>query len=302
MSVRWLSSLRAGPRRAAKHVLHAAAEALGYDVVRRTPYSPIPARLDRATPDGQPCTSLAGIQLDAAAQLAWLDRDLTPYFPEVEAALAPFVERGEFDFRNGYFQGLDVAVLFAMLRHLKPRRVIEVGSGFSTRVMLAAAAANARNGRPLALTSIDPEPRIDLHVAPGNGHVHERSSATAVPVARFLELAAGDVLFIDSSHTVKRGGEVNYLVLEVLPRLGSGVVVHFHDIFLPQDYPRAWFESGTYLSEQYLVQAYLADNRAWEILFATHAVAQIHAAELRATTKWFDPSDIGQESFWIRRL
>jgi predicted O-methyltransferase YrrM len=192
-------------------------------------------------------------------------------------------------------------VLFAILRQLKPRRLLEVGSGFSTRVSAAAAAANAREGQPLAITSIDPDPRADLASVLSHGHSHERVSATEVPIERFLELAAGDVLFIDSSHTVKRGSEVNYLVLEVLPRLASGVVVHFHDIFFPEDYPRVWFERGVCLSEQYLVQAYLAENRGWEVVFAAHAVARDQAARLRAAVGWFDPAEVGQESLWIRR-
>jgi predicted O-methyltransferase YrrM len=286
----------------AARIMRALAEALGYDVVRRTIYSPIPVFPDPTSPEWQNRSALSGIEIDTAAQLAWLERELAPHFPEIEPALAPFIQRREFSRWNGYFQGLDLAVLFAMLRHLKPHRLIEVGSGFSTRVAAAAAAANAREGRPLVVTSIDPEPRTDLApVLRHHHHSHERIRANEVPVTRFLELAAGDVLFIDSSHTVKRGSEVNYLVLEILPRLRSGVVVHFHDIFLPEDYPRAWFERGTYLSEQYLVQAYLAENRRWEVVFAAHAVARDHAARLLAAVRWFDPSAVGQESLWIRR-
>lgn len=289
------------PKRAATTLLRAAADALGYDVVRRTCHSPIPAPPDTAFPDGQPCTELAGIEIDTAAQLAWLERELAPYFTEVDPALAPLVERGRFVHRNGYFQGLDAAVLFAILRHLKPKRVIEIGSGFSTLIAAAAAAANRREGHDTALLSIDPEPRVDLAAGLDGAHVHERASAADVPVARFLDLGRGDVLFVDSSHIVKRGSEVNHLILEVLPRLASGVLVHFHDVFLPEDYPRSWFERGTYLNEQYLVQAYLAENPAWEVVFAAHAVAREHGARLRALLARFDPSDVGQESLWIRR-
>jgi hypothetical protein len=296
-----LFPLRGRQRQAAVRIARALAHAVDHDLVPRTIYSPIPTVPDPASPEWQRRSALTGIEIDTSAQLAWLERELAPYFPELEPTLAPLLQRGEFNWRNGYFQGLDVAVLFAMLRHLKPQRLIEVGSGFSTRVAVAAAAANAREGHPLALTSIDPEPRADLASGLGPDHAHERRRATDVPLARFLELAAGDVLFIDSSHTVKRGSEVNYLVLEVLPRLASGVVVHFHDIFFPEDYPRAWFERGTYLSEQYLVQAYLAENRRWDVVFAAHAVARDHAARLGVAAPWFDPWDVGQESLWIRR-
>jgi hypothetical protein len=108
------------------------------------------------------------------------------------------------------------------------------------------------------------------------------------------------VLFIDSSHVSKVGGDVNFLFLEVLPRLRPGVIVHLHDVFLPAEYPRDWVvEKGRFWTEQYLLQAFLTFNDAWEILLANNYLGLEHAEALRTTfptSPWW-----GGGSFWMRR-
>ena len=95
----------------------------------------------------------------------------------------------------------------------------------------------------------------------------EPTSATDLPLELFSELGAGDILFVDTTHVVRLAGDVNFVVLDVLPRLQEGVIVHFHDIFLPWEYPRPWLtEMGYYWTEQYLLQAFLAYNREFEVL------------------------------------
>jgi len=121
-----------------------------------------------------------------------------------------------------------------------------------------------------------------------------------VPVAQFKQLEANDVLFIDSSHVVKIGSDVNYLFLEVLPRLRPGVIVHIHDIFLPNEYPRAWvLEQCRFWTEQYLLQAFLSFNSDFEIVFANSYMGRRHADMMKATfpnSPWW-----GGGSFWMRR-
>ena len=134
------------------------------------------------------------------------------------------------------------------MRSARPRLVIEVGSGFSTLVLDQAARRNAEDGAPARLVTIDPYPspliaRLETELHPVRG--------TEVPLSEFEALEAGDILFCDTTHTVKLGSEVNYLILEVLPRLAPGVLVHFHDVFLPWEYPRKWpLRSRWYWSER----------------------------------------------------
>jgi len=189
-----------------------------------------------------------------------------------------------------------------MIRHLKPRRVLEIGSGYSTLVTAAASVRNRQQGKASEVTAVDPEPRLPLWPPPDGLDRVLPTAAEQLPLERFLELGRGDVLFVDSSHTVKLGSDVNFLVLEVLPRLRPGVVVHFHDIFLPYEYPRAWYERGTYLAEHYLLHAFLIGNAAYEIVFAAHAVVRAHrerVCELIPSLR--SRRDHHPAAFWIAR-
>ena len=275
-----------------------AARAVGVEIVPHDTYSPIPL-VPRGDEPWSRRASLVGIELDLAAQLEFLDSALSRYFAE----FVPVPDKaadGEFYLWNEYYQGVDAEILYAMIRHLKPRRVLELGSGFSTLVTAAACSANRREGSPGELVAIDPSPRINLQ--PGPFLRIERCGAESLPLERYLELGPGDVLFIDSSHTVKLGSEVNFIVLEVLPRLQPGVIVHFHDIFLPFEYPRAWFERGTYLSEQYLLHAFLVENPGYKILLAVHALCRDHTDRLAAAIPTLGADRENYPSaFWLVR-
>ena len=125
---------------------------------------------------------------------------------------------------------------------------------------------DAADGHPLTLEVFDPFPSVVTPELPGLERL-ERLSAQQVPLETFDRLGSGDVLFVDTTHTVKVGSDVNHILLEVLPRLAPGVVVHLHDIFLPYEYPKVWLEDyGLYWTEQYLLQAFLAFNSGYEIL------------------------------------
>ncbi len=269
----------------------------GFDVIRRNVYSPVPSLPPPGSPEWGPKHSLAGLDVDADRQLDWLRRELAPFLGELAAPLDP-PAGGGFFLRNGYYGGIDALLLHAVVRHLRPRRIVEVGSGHSTWVMSAACGRNAVAGAPGTLECIDPQPRIALPAALAE---LTRRSAAEVPLARFTSLAAGDILFIDSSHTAKRGSEVNFLVLEVLPRLLPGVWVHFHDIFLPYDYPREWFRRGTYPAEQYLVHAFLVDNPGFQVRLAAHALFRGRPDELAAILPPLPAGLLPPSALWLRR-
>ncbi len=198
---------------------------------------------------------------------------------------------------NGKFEGLDARLWFCLLRHIAPARVIEVGSGFTT---LLATDVNRRflEGN-VRLTSIDPYPAPFVRPLAGSGLELVESPVQDVPMRRFEELNSGDVLFIDSSHVSKTGSDVNFLYLEVLPRLAEGVVIHVHDIFLPDEYPADWvLEEERSWNEQYLVQALLTYTYGLEIVAANHFAAT-WLPELIAETFGLH---CGGGSLWLRKM
>jgi len=183
-----------------------------------------------------------------------------------------------------------------MVRYFQPRLIIETGSGLSSLLLCEAATKN--NGA--SLICIEPFPQKFLKVGfPGLDQLIEKK-VQDVDLEFFSQLQSGDILFIDSSHTVKIGGDVNYLFLEVLPRLKPGVVVHVHDIFLPFDYRRDWvMEEFRFWTEQYLLQAFLTFNSEFEVLMANNYLSHYYEADLKATFPSLN-SWIGG-SFWMRR-
>lgn len=281
-----------------------AARITGLDVVPAGVYSPIP---EVPPPGDEAWRRQYPFEVDTAAQLTFLEEELDPYITEVRHGVLP-ARRYGFRLWNGQYQAGDAETLYAVVRHARPQRVLELGSGYSTLVTASACAANAAAGHPVEFVAVDPRPQIDLPDRMEGLTRLERRDARCLPLERFWELGEDDVLFIDTSHVVKLGSEVNLMMLEVLPRLRPGVWVHLHDIFLPWEYSRYLLELESYFTEQYLVQAFLAGNRGWEVKLSLCAlfrrererlVASIPSLreEHRARHPWVTPS-----SFWLRRL
>jgi predicted O-methyltransferase YrrM len=187
-----------------------------------------------------------------------------------------------------------------MIRHFKPRRMIEVGSGMSTLLAAEAIRKNEVEGYSCSFTAIEPYPRQFLrHGVPGLTELLE-AKVQSVPIERFCALEANDIVFIDSSHVVKIGGDVVYEFLELLPRLKPGVIVHYHDIFLPAEYPSWVLDDRRFWTEQYLLQAFLAFNSAFEVLMAGSFLHIHHSADLKAAFSSYDPANVWPGSFWMR--
>jgi len=202
----------------------------------------------------------------------------------------------EFYQDNGLFEGLDARMLFCLSRYFRPRRIVEVGGGFSS---LLAANINRRYFESrTAVISIDPHPSPTvLAGVPGLSKVLP-FRVQQVPLRLFEALRKNDVLFIDSSHISKTGSDVNFMCLEVLPRLTPGVLIHFHDIFLPGEYPKEWvLERGYSWNEQYLVHALLIDSVGFEIVFASLFASTQFPDKIREV---FGDSYTGG-SLWLRR-
>jgi len=246
-------------------------------------YSPFPAldevRRDEARLFGDPPRELPGITLNEAGQLALLDQ-LRTYYAEL-----PFPERKTSERRgfldNPFYPYADAITLYAMIRHLRPRRIIEVGSGHSSCFILDTNELFFQDGisctfiephaeRLLALTRPDDHGRLEI----------VRKRVQDVARARFEDLGQNDILFIDSSHVSKIGSDVNYLVAEVFPALRRGVYLHIHDIFYPFEYPREWVYEGRAWTEAYLLRAFLAFNPAFDIVLFNSFLQRFHRDRL----------------------
>jgi hypothetical protein len=272
----------------------------GYHLVRRHYYSPIPELAEVPPEVWTRESELPGLDFDRKAMLAFVERELAPYLDEYKPPHAPTGNPRDFYLGNGFYDSLDAETLYAVVRRAAPRRVVELGSGMSSLVIADARARTegSAGGRHVIF---DPFPRAELREALTEVAELHAISATDVPLSEFQQLAAGDILFVDTTHTVKVGGDVNRIVLEVLPALAPGVNVHLHDIYLPWEYPREFFEErGFFWAEQYLLQAFLAFNSEFEVLFGTHALQRRFPDEIE---RLVPRAHVGTlpSAFWLRR-
>jgi hypothetical protein len=168
-------------------------------------------------------------------------------------------------------------------------------------VIAEARVANTRDGKPFTHTIFDPFPFTASRLGPVEAVVHHERTED-IELEAFSELRAGDVLFVDTTHTVKTGGDVPRLILEVFPNLQTGVLVHVHDIFLPYDYPREWVvEARRAWAEQYLLHAFLTFNANYEVLFPAHALARQAPEVVAEVIPSFGPG-VAPGAFWMRRV
>jgi predicted O-methyltransferase YrrM len=183
-------------------------------------------------------------------------------FPDTQS------ETCRYHFDQHWFCHADAIFLYSFLRREQPRRIIEIGSGFSSAVMLDTI-ERFLPFRPL-ITFIEPNPDRLHNILKPEDRSHTRiltQHVQDIATDELTSLESGDLLFIDSSHVVKYGSDLVVLMFEVLPRLKAGVFVHFHDVFYPFEYIREWLAQGTYWNEAYFLRAFLAYNSAWKIHF-----------------------------------
>jgi hypothetical protein len=285
--------------RSAYRGLRRGASKAGLQVVLKTFYSPIPDLDELPAGAFDRRSELPAIGWDLDVQLEEVRTRLASAMAEFRPPSAAPGDRWQY-VPNDSYTVPDAAVLHAMVRTLKPRRIVELGSGHSTLVTAGAARRNAAEGHPVSLEVFDPFPSVVAPELPGLTRL-ERTGAQDVPFEVFERLQSGDILFVDTTHTVKIGSDVNHILLEILPRLAPGVVVHLHDIFLPYEYPRVWLEDyGLYWGEQYLLQAFLAFNSGYEITAAVYALKRDRPAEMAALLPPGNWDGLGA-AFWMRR-
>jgi hypothetical protein len=282
------------------HAARAGAERIGLQVVPKTYYSPIPDLRALPADVWDRRSDLRGIHFDLDEQLAWIEEHLAEAMREFAAPEHATGQPGEYALANESYGRVGADLLHGVVRGLKPKRIVELGSGHSTLIMAAAAERNRADGIETELRTFDPFPGVARPGLPGLAAL-EAVRAQDVPLEVFTSLRAGDVLFVDTTHTVKLDSDVNRIVLDVLPVLAPGVLVHVHDIFLPYEYPREWPErSGFHWAEQYLLQAFLAGNRDYEVLAGTFALCRDRPDEMARLAPTWRPGATAS-AFWMRR-
>ena len=292
----------------------------GLHLSRNHFYEPIPdTRKLKEDLWSQP-SDVIGLDMNLPQQNALLEEVLPNYIDECKFSEEEPLVPHEFHLGNEFFEAADAEILHCMVRYFKPRRVIEIGSGYSTLVSARAAIMNEElDGSPTELICIEPYPNETITKGfPGLTKLI-REPLQDMELSLFLELDRNDILFIDSSHVVKIGGDVVCEYLEILPRLRPGVLVHIHDIFLPDEYPRQWvLGQHKFWTEQYLLQAFLAFNSCFEVIWAGSLMSRKEKERLEKeipswkgsytrlpqrlrNTPTRDGQNVWPVSFWIRR-
>jgi hypothetical protein len=279
-------------------------ESVGLHIVQNDFCSPIPDTRTLADDLWLRQSELVGVELDEQRQLELLNqissrfKDEYESFPEDEAQ-KPY----QYYINNGWFESVDGEILYCMIRHFQPKRIVEIGSGYSTYLSAQAILKNEEESRNRAeLIAIEPYPDETLRRGfPGLSRLIP-TKVENVGLEEFIRLKENDIMFIDSSHILKIGSDVQYEYLEILPRLNKGVIVHIHDIFLPMEYPKKWVQQlHLFLNEQYLLQAFLAFNTAFEVLWAASYMHLRCPAKLEEAFGSYNRETVWPGSFWIRK-
>ncbi|MGA2585585.1 MAG: class I SAM-dependent methyltransferase [Candidatus Aminicenantales bacterium] len=256
-------------------------DSLGVSPVLFHFYQPLfdPHQLDEAQLDRP--NSVASLTFDDATLKTFV-AELGAYQTELSRIPATKQSLSEPYFENSSFNYIDCAALYAVIRHFKPKLFMEIGCGNSTLFARKALLQNASEGMRAEHLGIEPfgppwlESLSDVSILP--------EKIENLPLAMFDALGPNDILFIDSTHVVRCGGDVVTEYCKILPRLRPGVIVHIHDIWLPFDYPKFWFtEHRRYWTEQYLLAALLANSSRFKVIFPAMYLVAFHPELLFAT-------------------
>lgn len=245
---------------------------------------------------------LPGLDMNEAEQLRLLSK-----FDYAEELNKFPIQRNEnsplgFYFENPSFIYGDAEYLYSIIRYLKPGRIVEVGSGYSSLIAAEALRKNKKENPDYECNHVCIEP-YEMPWLEDTGVEVLRKKVEDIPLEYFQQLRPNDIVFIDSSHMVRPQGDVLYEILELLPSLPSGVYVHIHDIFTPFDYPEDWIKSYVRLwNEQYMLEAFLSFNRDFRIVGALNWLKHYHTPDTnRAFPMLASHPGSNPGSFWIVR-
>ena len=264
-------------------------------------YSPIPSltevqeyNFDIPLPD-----NLSGIDLNTNEQMELLN-SFEPFYNEL-----PFsdekTEGLRYFYKNGWYEYSDAICLYCMIRHLTPKKLIEIGSGFSSSVTLDT--NETFLGNSINCTFIEPFPeRLEAQLSDNDKKrvtIHEKR-VQEIPLEVFKDLAENDILFIDTTHVVKFNSDVNYVIHEILPILANGVYIHFHDVFYPFEYKKEWLLKGWFWNEQYMLRAFLQYNNEFKIVLFNSYLECMFEEELKCRFPLL--YNVRGASIWLKKV
>jgi hypothetical protein len=283
---------------------------IGYNVSRRKDFSsPLPtvSVLKRNKDRWNRPSPLKGVEYDLDSMKSYLD-DLLGRYLEEFLDIPPYKDLYSHGFGWGY-TAVDALTLYLMIRHIKPRNYVEVGSGLSTYYCSLAASKNREEGFPIKITCIEPFPFEKLYSIPDVEIISKE--VQDVELVFFEQLEKNDVLFIDSSHILRVDGDVPYLYIEVLPTIKKGVYIHIHDIPLPYNFPfppELWiFETPepAFWNEAMVIQAFLAFNTDFEIFLSLPLIRYFDEDFLKEAIPIYETIEQNRNAFsslWLKRV
>jgi hypothetical protein len=305
-----ISKSLSNPKRAVILGFRKALEFGGFTVARIDDYySPLPSsfRLRANAQRWNRPSALRGVEYDIEKMKREFVDLLSHYLDEF-LALPPYAELQKAGFGPGY-TAVDALTLYLTVRHLKPQRYIEVGSGLSTYYCSLAAERNAQEGHPLEITCIEPYPFDKLKTISGIELVTKE--VQDVDPSVFKRLGENDILFIDSSHVLKVDGDVSFLFLEIFPLLNVGVSIHVHDVPFPYNVPfpaklwMFWQNWPMFWNEAMVLQAFLCFNEKFKITMSTPIIRHFDEAFLKAIIPKYETIDQNPNTFssiWLKRV
>ena len=273
-------------------------------------YSPIPEYTDIFKNGNslidRTITEIAGINLNTQNQKK-LITEFSKYYEDM-----PFPEQSSSDVRfwldNGLFSYGDPVILYSIIRHFKPQKIIEIGSGYSSAAMLDVNDKFFEGAIDFVFVEPYPDRLYDLLTeSDKTKYLIYEKKIQETPLDIFSSLSANDILFIDSSHVAKTGSDLLYIISEILPHLNSGVILHFHDIFWPFEYPNEWYVDGRAWNEAFFLRAFLQFNDTFEVVYYNSQM-KTHYQELleqNLPAALIKPSNFpytqGNTSLWLRK-
>lgn len=243
-------------------------------------------------------TRIDGVELNEPVQLELL----TIFFKFSSAFSFPAnkSQNTRYYYENPMFGFNDGFVLFCFLKHFRPKRIVEIGSGFSSALMLDVAETESMH---IDFSFIEPYPDNLNHLLRKADResirVHEKR-VQDVDLSLFKELVANDILFVDSSHVLKIGSDLSTIFFDIFPLLNPDVIVHIHDIWWPFEYPKNMIDEGRLWNESYIVRSFLQYNERFEILFFSSFLEYKHGDLIKANMPGY--SDINGKSLWLRKI
>lgn len=244
---------------------------------------------------------IEGIELNTSSQLKLVNEFSKFYnqLPFRDKKINTKREGVRYYYYNNNFEHSSAITLYSIMRYFKPKNIIEIGSGFSSCAMIDINEIFFDNN--INCTFIEPYPDLILSLIKEYDNIDLlRNKVQDISVDRFKQLKENDILFIDSSHVAKTGSDVNYILFNILPNLNKGVIIHFHDIFYPFEYPKKWIYEGRAWNEDYILKAFLQYNNKFKIIYWNHFLGKIYPKVIMEKLPLCMKGTLGS-SLWIQK-